>query len=172
MLCNFTKYFPFWWRRLLSTVHSNNGQAICGSYWFRSAFPFFSLHFSVGICLWERQTCDQKVASSNPSTSSRRIFFSKVNSVLTLILCPFHLLVTVVAHKRPWSFCKKCRWQVTPKRAYTLAPSKLGWLCSCPGKVWESIRKWAHMQLIREHLVTVVSAHWATVDWSWPKEWN
>ena len=24
----------------------------------------------------------------------------------------------------------------------------------------------------REHAVTVVSAHWATVDWSWPKEWN
>ena len=37
---------------------------------------------------------------------------------------------------------------------------------------WESIRKWAHMQLVREHLVTIVSARWATVDWSWPKEWN
>ena len=34
------------------------------------------------------------------------------------------------------------------------------------------VRKWAHMQFIREHLVTVISAHWATVDWSWPKEWN
>ena len=30
------------------------------------------------------------------------------------------------------------------------------------------------MQLVREHLATVisVSAHWATVDWSWPKEWR
>ena len=40
--------------------------------------------------------------------------------VLTLILCLFHPCVTAVAHKRPWSFCKKCRWQVTPKHAYTL----------------------------------------------------
>ena len=28
------------------------------------------------------------------------------------------------------------------------------------------------MQLIREHLATVVSAHRATVDWSWPKKLN
>ena len=31
--------------------------------------------------------------------------------------------VTAVAHKRPWSFCQKCRWQVTPKHAYTLDPA-------------------------------------------------
>ena len=40
--------------------------------------------------------------------------------VLTLIRCPFHPRVTAVARKRPRSFCKKCRWQVTPKHAYTL----------------------------------------------------
>ena len=28
------------------------------------------------------------------------------------------------------------------------------------------------MQLVREHSVTVISAHWATVDCSWPKEWK
>ena len=32
--------------------------------------------------------------------------------VLTLIWCPFHPCVTAVASERPWSFCKKCRWQV------------------------------------------------------------
>ena len=32
--------------------------------------------------------------------------------VLTLIQCPFHPRVTAVVHKRPWSFCQKCRWQV------------------------------------------------------------
>ena len=48
----------------------------------------------------------------------------------------------------------------------------VGWLCRCAGIVWEPIRNRAHMQLVREHSVTVVSAHWATVDWSWPKEWN
>ena len=29
-----------------------------------------------------------------------------------------------------------------------------------------------HTQIIREHLVTAISARWATVDWSWPREWN
>ena len=89
--------------------------------------------------------------------------------VLTLIRCPFHPCVTTVAHKRPRSFCQKCRWQVTPRHTYTLGA---GWVCHCPGRVWGSIRKWAHMQLIREHPVTVVSGCWATVDWSWSKELN
>ena len=44
--------------------------------------------------------------------------------VLTLIRCPFHTRVTAVARKRPRSFSKKCRWQVTPKHAYTLDPTK------------------------------------------------
>ena len=47
--------------------------------------------------------------------------------MLTLIRCPFHPSVTAVACKRPRSFCQKCRWQVTPKHAYTLDPSKLEW---------------------------------------------
>ena len=42
----------------------------------------------------------------------------------------------------------------------------------CPGIVWEPIWKQAHMQLVKEHSATVVPARWATVDWSWPKEWN
>ena len=47
----------------------------------------------------------------------------------------------------------------------------MGWLCCCAGIVWEPIRKRAHMHLIREHSTTVISACWATVYWSWPKEW-
>ena len=93
--------------------------------------------------------------------------------VLTLIRCPFHPRVTAVAGKRLQSFCQKCRWQVTPKHIHPW-PNEVavGWLCCCPGIVWEPIRKLAHWQLIREHLVTVVSARAATVDWSWPKELN
>ena len=95
------------------------------------------------------------------------------SSVVDLIRWPFHPRVTAVARKRPWSFCRKCRWQFTPKHAYTLDPTKSGWAhCRCPGRVWESIRKRAHTQLVRIHSVTVVSASWATVDWSRPKEWN
>ena len=35
--------------------------------------------------------------------------------------------VTAVARKRPRSFCQKCKWQVTPKHAYTLDPTKSEW---------------------------------------------
>ena len=57
------------------------------------------------------------------------------------------------AHIRPW-------------------PNKVGvgWLCRCPGIEWEPVRKRGHMQLIREHSTTVISARWAIVDWSWPKQ--
>ena len=47
--------------------------------------------------------------------------------VLTLIRCPFYPRVTAVARKRPWSFCQKCRWQVTPKHAYTYDRTKSEW---------------------------------------------
>ena len=47
--------------------------------------------------------------------------------VLTLIRSLFHPCVTTVALKRPWSFCQKCRWQVTPKYSYIPDPSKLEW---------------------------------------------
>ena len=38
---------------------------------------------------------------------------------------PFHTCVTEVARKRSRSFCRKCRWKVTAKHAYTLRM----WLC-------------------------------------------
>ena len=41
--------------------------------------------------------------------------------------CPFHPRVTTVARKRPRSSCPKYRWQVTPKHAYTLDPTKSEW---------------------------------------------
>ena len=48
----------------------------------------------------------------------------------------------------------------------------MGWLSCCPGIVWEPVWKQTHMQLVREHSATVISAHWVTLDWSWHKEWN
>ena len=33
-----------------------------------------------------------------------------------LVSVPPH--ATAVAHKRPWSLCQKCRWQVTPKHPW------------------------------------------------------
>ena len=29
-----------------------------------------------------------------------------------------------------------------------------------------------HIYVLSTPLVTVISAHWATMNWSWPKEWN
>ena len=75
--------------------------------------------------LVERWTCDQKVASSSPRRNSRWIFFSRINFLL--IKCPLpptQTHVTAVAHKRPWSFYQKCRWQVTPEHIYDPEPKK------------------------------------------------
>ena len=47
--------------------------------------------------------------------------------MLILNWCPFHPRVTAVARKRSRSFCQKCWWQVTPKHAYMLDPTKSEW---------------------------------------------
>ena len=64
-------------------------------------------------------------------------------------------------HVKDPGLCQKRRWQVTPKHAYTLDPvkSELADYATCPGIVWEPIRKLTHTQIIREHSVTVISAH-------------
>ena len=94
--------------------------------------------------------------------------------MLTLIRCPFHPRVTVVARKSFRPFCQKCK-----VAGYTVTlilpwPNEvgMGWLCRWPGIAWEPIRKRAHTQLVREHSATVVSARWVTVERSWHKEWN
>ena len=80
-----------------------------------------------GIAQWlERWTRDWKVTGSNPCWSGGRIFFSRVSFLCWLLFWyPFHPCVTAVAHKRPQSFCQKCRWQVTAKHACTLCM----WFC-------------------------------------------
>ena len=79
-------------------------------------------------CWLERRVCDRKVASSNPDRERRENFLLRSQlCVLTLIRCPFHPCVAAVARKRLRSFCQKCRWQVTPKHAYTLDPTKSEW---------------------------------------------
>ena len=55
---------------------------------------------------------------------------------MTLIRWPFHPHVTAVAHKRLQSFCQKCRWQVTPKHAYTFDPTKWEWADYAAVQAW------------------------------------
>ena len=88
----------------------------------------FSWHQrEAGIAQWlERRTRVRRVAGSNPCRSGGRIVFYRVSFLCWLLFrYPFHPRVTVVARKRPRSFCQKCRWQVTAKHAYTLRM----WLC-------------------------------------------
>ena len=100
---------------------------------FSVLFSFFHLLFVsipqlvAGIAWWlEHQTHDRKVVGSNLCRSGGRIFFSRVNFLCWLLFqYPFHSRVTAVAHKRSWSLCQKCRWQVTAKYAYPY----IMWLC-------------------------------------------
>ena len=110
---------------------------------------------------------------------------------MTQIRLALMLYFFMVAHKAAYQapLKAKCYYNSTQKtpvilskvqvaiysqtHAFTFDLPKLEWpdyavqaLC---GKLW---RKWAHMQLIREHLAIVISDCWAIVDWSWPKEWN
>ena len=84
-------------------------------------------HMGVGIAQWlQHWTCDWKDAGLNPCWSGGKVFFSRVNFMCWLLFrYPFHPCVTTVAHKRPWSFCQKRRWQVTAKHTYTLRM----WVC-------------------------------------------
>ena len=110
--------------------------------------------------------------------SGRRIFFFTVNFVCWLLLTSYS-----VSDPPPCYHSGTLKSPVIlPKvqvAGYTWTsirhwPNEVGvnWLCHCPGIVLEPIRKQAHTQLVREHSTTVVSAWWATVDWSWSKEWN
>ena len=72
--------------------------------------------------------------------------------------------------KFPCRSCKNSNLQPFDQKSGALSTNFPG--CRCPGIVWEPIRKWAHPQFVWEHSARVVSAHWATTDWSWLKEWN
>ena len=86
--------------------------------------------------------------------------FLRVNFLCWLLFrYLFHPHVTAVALKRPWSFCQKCRWQVTAKHAYTLHM----WLCM----------KWHGCMVYTEHAemeaVSCGTSHASTV--STPLQW-
>ena len=64
---------------------------------------------------------DRKIAGSSPGRSDGRFFFSMVNFCFVCYFCyPFHFRVSAVARTSSWSFCQKCRCQVTAKHTCTL----------------------------------------------------
>ena len=118
--------------------------------------------------LIERWICDQKDASSNPSRSVQRIFFSRVNFVCWLLFGVSSKPLLQQWHtKYPGQSAKSSAGGLhlhthTPMTQWSWS----GLLCHCLDIVWEPIRKQAKMQRINEHSATVISARWATVDWS------
>ena len=97
----------------------------------------------------------------------------RVNFVCWLIKCLFHPHVTAVARKRPRSFCQKCRWQVTPKHTYTFDPSKSEWAdCAAVQAEYGNLSGNELTCSSSGNTRLVIFAGWATVDWTWPKEWN
>ena len=139
----------------------------------RKACYFHSDSFQHGVACWLecRRTRDRKVASSNPGRSGERIFFSRVNFVCWFLFGVRSIPVIPPWHVKDPGHSAKSAGGRLHLNVHTPWPSEVavGWLCRCLGIVWEPIRKRAHTQLARAHSVTVVSAHSATVDWSWPK---
>ena len=59
-----------------------------------------------------------------PDLWSKGCKFESWQEQWDLIRCLFLPHVITAARKRPWSFCLKCRLQITPMHAHTLDPMK------------------------------------------------
>ena len=81
------------------------------------------------VCWLERGTRDRKVGEFESRQEQRKNCLPQSQlCVLTLIRRAFHPRVfNGVARKRPRSSCLKCRWDVTPKHAYTFDSTKSEW---------------------------------------------
>ena len=94
----------------------------------------------------KRRTRDRKVASSNPGRSGGRIFFSRVNFVCWLL---FDIRSTPVLPQ----------WHVKdPDRSAESV---------CVGLHLNTLTPWTQRKS-----EWADSTRWATVNWSWPMEWN
>ena len=132
------------------------------------------LHTTRTASWQERQTRDRKVVSSNPGKSGGRIFFFGVNFVCWLLFGVRSTPILQQCHVKDPCYSAKSAGGRLHLNTHTplTQRSRSGWLFRCPGIVWEPIRKLAQTQLVTEHSTTVVSVRWATVNWSWHKEWN
>ena len=114
--------------------------------------PYCVVYVGAGITCWQEcQTHDQKVASSNPSSSGWGIFFSRVNFVCWLLFSVHSSPLLLQWHIKDLSHSATSvdgRLYLNMHTALTQR-SQTG-LCFCPGIVWEPIWKWAHTQLVGE----------------------
>ena len=124
--------------------------------------------------LVQHWTRDRKVTGSTPSRSGGRIFSSRVN-----FLCWLSIGVRSTPVLPQWylydpghSANSAGGWlhlnTLTPSTQRSRSGLTMPLLRHSVG----TVRNRNHMRLVREHSATVIWARWATVDWSWPKEWN
>ena len=118
-----------------------------------------NVYHTAGMACWlERQTCDRKVESSNPSRSGRRIFFSRVNFVCRLLFGVRSIPMLPQWHAKYPGHSARSAGGWLHMHTSLAKQVGVGRLSYCLGIALEPIRKWAHMQDVREHLVTVISA--------------
>ena len=111
----------------------------------------------------------------NPSWKGRRIFFSRVNFVCWLLFRVCSITVLLQWHvKDPGHSAKSTGGWIQLKKQTPWSRQILSGLTmlSRHSVGTYHLGRQAHTQLMREHSTTVVSACWATVDWSWPRKRN
>ena len=75
----------------------------------------------------ERQTRIKRLQIEDLAEAGGELFSPELTLTADCYSVSIPPHVTAVAHKSPWSFCQKCRWQVMPKYTYTLDPMKSEW---------------------------------------------
>ena len=122
----------------------------------------------------ERHVHDRKIASLNHGRSIGRNFFSRVNFLCWLL---FSVRSTPCYHmwhvKDPGHSAKSANIRLHPNMHTPLTQRSRSGLTVLSSHYCGNLAvKRAQMQLIREHLATVLLARGATVDWSLPENWN
>ena len=118
--------------------------------------------------------CDPKVASLNPGRSGGRIFFSRVNFVCWLLFGVRFTPVLLQRHiKDPSHSGINAGGRLHLNTHTTLTQWGRSGLTMPLSR--HSVGTYSENELTHissGNTWSVVSARWATVDWSWPKEWN
>ena len=121
------------------------------------------------------RTRDRGVASSNLGRSGGQIFISSVNFVCWFLFGVHSAPVLPQRHVKDPSYSAKSAGGRLPLNTHTPLTHRSHSGLTMPlsrYSVGTYQERSSQTQLVREHSATVVSARWATVGWSWPKEWN
>ena len=159
------------WAHFLISSHTMPGQHHCQPtryclYFSVSLWQSYSDYQARIACCLQRRTRDRKVASSNPGRSGGRNFFSRVNFVCWLLFSVRSTPELPQWHTKDPGQSAKSAGGRLHLNMHTLLTQRTEWadyaavqaLC---GNL--SGNKLTHNS--SGNTVTVVSAHWATVDW-------